>query len=180
MPRKATHRKKRSRTPRPGRHFLSKVTGLGFLALVAYAWLTLAVPPTALGTSDPALPLWQVYWLRTRLERNLEMLNNERGRNAVTEDFFVQPGEPASAVSVRLAERDIVPDARLLRDYLVYKGLDSQVEAGFFQFRPAMTTVEVATTPHQRNTIQSHISHVGRLETRAGCRCALTASTPSS
>ena len=146
MPRKTTHRASGKNSARRGTHLLSKLTGICFIVLVGYVWIRLAVPPTDLGSPSPTLPLWQAYWLRARLARNLDILTSELGSTTATEDFYVDPGEPASTVSLRLAERNIVPDARLLRDYLVYKGLDSQVEAGFFQFRPGMNTIEVATT----------------------------------
>ena len=144
MPRKTARRLKGKSVAR-GRHSLSKFTAAGLLVLLTYAWIRLAIPVHPLGSPHPQVPRLQAYWLRAQLGRNIEVLTSGQGRNIKMEDFFVEPGESASAVSQRLAARNIVPDARLLRDYLVYKGLDSQIEAGFFQFHPTMTTLDVAT-----------------------------------
>ena len=169
MPPKKTRRTKHKRTARPSPHWLTKITGMGLLLLIAYASFRLVVPSSVLGSPAPALPLWQAYWLRARLGRNIDVLTDMPGRNVSTEDFFVNPGETASAVSVKLAERRIIPDAGILRDYLVYKGLDSQIEAGFFQFRPTMTTVEVATalTEAMPPQVQFHMWAGWRLEQAA-------------
>jgi UPF0755 protein len=143
MPRKTTRHLKVKSVAR-GRHALSGLTALGLLVLLAYAWIRLAIPVSPLGSPHPQVSMLDAYWLRARLGRNVEMLTTTHRGNFKTGDFFVAPGESASAVSQRLAARSIVPDARLLRDYLVYKGLDSQIEAGFFQFHPSMTTIDVA------------------------------------
>ena len=169
MPRQATRRNKRKHIARRGPRLLSKLTGLSLLVLLTYVLIRLPISPTGLGSPDPALPLWQAYWLRARLGVYVDTLNSEPGRNVTTEDFFVNPGETASAVSVRLANRNIVPDARLLRDYLVYKGLDSHVEAGFFQFRPSMTTIQVAAalTDAMPSEVEFHMWAGWRLEQAA-------------
>lgn len=169
MPPKKTRHTKRKHIARSSPHWITKLTGLGLLVLIGYASFRLVVPPSVMGPPNSSLPFWQVYWLRARLGRNINVLTNTPGRNVVTEDFFVEPGETARTVSIQLAERKIIPDARLLRDYLVYKGLDTQIEAGFFQFRPAMTTIDVATalTDAMPSQVRFHMWAGWRLEQAA-------------
>ncbi len=168
MPRKTARSLKGENVAR-GRHSLSKFTALGLLVLLAYAWIRLASPVSPLGAPHPQVPVLQAYWLRARLAHNMQMLTSYQGKNLKTEDFIVEPGEQASAVSQRLAARGIVPDARLLRDYLVYKGLDWQIEAGFFQFQPTMTTIDVATalTDAMPSQVSFHMWAGWRLEQAA-------------
>ena len=110
MPRKTTRHLKVKSVAR-GRHALSGLTALGLLVLLAYAWIRLAIPVSPLGSPHPQVSMLDAYWLRARLGRNVEMLTTTHRGNFKTGDFFVAPGESASAVSQRLAARSIVPDA---------------------------------------------------------------------
>jgi UPF0755 protein len=58
--------------------------------------------------------------------------------------FSVQPGESAGVVAGRLADLGVVSDAELLRLYMRYHALDSQIEAGDFSLHAGMTIPEIA------------------------------------
>lgn len=141
-PRRVTQRQRR--TPATHTHLFTKVTAIGFFALVTYILFQVSQPGKSLGPSNPNLRLHETLLLRARLSRNIQALTQSPGHNTTTQDLHVHPGDTATAVSHRLAQLNVVSDDTLLRDYLLYTGIDSQIRAGFFQFPPGMTIVEVA------------------------------------
>jgi UPF0755 protein len=58
--------------------------------------------------------------------------------------FEVQPGESVTSVCSRLEELGIVADGSALRDYLIYTGQDTSLQAGSYRLSPAMTAAEIA------------------------------------
>lgn len=59
--------------------------------------------------------------------------------------FNVGQGESVSKVCIRLEEEGIIPDAELFRIYLVYSGLDRQLQSGDYLLSGQMTPMEIAT-----------------------------------
>ena len=58
--------------------------------------------------------------------------------------FTVQQDEPVSSIANNLQEAGLISDASILRDYLIFTGLDSTIQAGDYQFSPAMSIVDIA------------------------------------
>ena len=147
-------------------HIFTKVTALSLLALVAYILFQVSRPPNSLGPSNPNLRLHETLWLRARLNRNIQALTRLPGHNTTTQDLYVKPGDTATDVSHSLEQLEVVSDGSLLRDYLLYTGIDAQINAGFFQFPPGMTTVEVATalTKALPSQVEFHMWPGWRLE----------------
>ncbi len=72
--------------------------------------------------------------------------------------FMIQPGEPVSSVAIRLEQAGIIRDASALRDYLIYTGMDTSVQAGDYKFGPAMSIVDIA---HKiQSAIPDHVTFV--------------------
>ena len=58
--------------------------------------------------------------------------------------FEVLPGESVTSVCERLEGEGIVIDGAMLRDYLIYTGLDVSIQAGRHRMSAAMSMIEVA------------------------------------
>ena len=147
-------------------HLFTKVTAVGLIALIAYIIFQARQPANSLGPSSPTLRLHEALWLRARLSQNFQALTQLPGQNTTTQDLYVEPGDTATDVSHSLAQLNVVSDESLLRDYLLYTGIDAKIKTGFFQFPPGMTTVEVATalTNALPSQIEFHMWAGWRLE----------------
>jgi UPF0755 protein len=60
------------------------------------------------------------------------------------ETFTVQPGESIASVGNRLVQAGLIRDASMLRDYLIYSGLDTSIQAGDYRLSPAMSIIGIA------------------------------------
>jgi UPF0755 protein len=58
--------------------------------------------------------------------------------------FFIEPGESVSMICIRLEQSGLIEDAELFRTYLVYTGLDRQLQSGQFTLNSGMSPIEVA------------------------------------
>lgn len=58
--------------------------------------------------------------------------------------FKVELGEATISILQRLEGEGFIPSAEALRAYLVYKGIDTTLQAGEYQISPGMTPIEVA------------------------------------
>lgn len=59
-------------------------------------------------------------------------------------DFTIELGEPTGSIISRLHAIGLIRDGGLFRDYLVYSGLDTQLQAGEFELSAAMSGPEIA------------------------------------
>jgi UPF0755 protein len=58
--------------------------------------------------------------------------------------FTVDIGESVSSVALRLQQDGLIRDAQAFRDYLIYTGLDTSIQAGSYQLSPAMSAIALA------------------------------------
>ncbi|MHB0876067.1 MAG: endolytic transglycosylase MltG [Anaerolineae bacterium] len=72
----------------------------------------------------------------------LEPVSDDADANPVA--FDVVAGETAEDVALRLQNLDLIRDASAFKMLLQYYGIDTQIEAGRFQFSPAMHSEEIA------------------------------------
>lgn len=117
-----------------------------FVALGA-AILWLGVPNLAessFGSPDPALSSLQrwTYSLRVLIARDQLVSNSTIDGQEVP--FTIQQGESVSSVSQNLQASGLIPDAGAFRNYLIYKGMDSQIRAGNYQLSPSMSAIAIA------------------------------------
>jgi UPF0755 protein len=96
------------------------------------------------GEADADLNPLQRLALATYLALYADELTRPAGSDATPRPFVVALGETAEEVAGRLAEAQLIGDARLLTFYLRYTGLDQNIEAGDFILRQTMTTPEIA------------------------------------
>jgi UPF0755 protein len=60
------------------------------------------------------------------------------------QSFVITSGESVSMICIRLEQSGLIEDAELFRTYLVYTGLDRQLQSGEFALNPGMSPVEIA------------------------------------
>jgi UPF0755 protein len=94
------------------------------------------------GPPSPRLSLGQRYQYAMRLFWHDRLLT---APSAGSGQFFtISDGEPTFTVAQRLEATGIILDAGAFRDYLIYTGLDTSLQAGDYQFDPSMSIVDVA------------------------------------
>ncbi len=93
-------------------------------------------------TSDLTLTQQLAFPFELFLNRN--QLTAPADLIGVEQYFTVDQGESVSLVCIRLEQAGLITDAELFRTYLVYTGLDRQLQAGQFKLSTAMSPVEIA------------------------------------
>lgn len=58
--------------------------------------------------------------------------------------FVIESGESVSQISDHLESLGLIQNSRIFRIYLVWKGLDTSVQAGNYKLSPGMTGIEIA------------------------------------
>lgn len=58
--------------------------------------------------------------------------------------FRIELGEATASILQRLEIEGFIPSAAALRTYMVYKGIDTTLQAGDYQISPSMTPIEIA------------------------------------
>ncbi len=64
--------------------------------------------------------------------------------NGKSRVFTVNFGESAGVIAGRLQDNGLIPSADAFRNYLVYTGLDTGIQAGSYQLSPSTAPVEIA------------------------------------
>ena len=107
-------------------------------------WANFIKPISILGVPDKTLPDWQANILKAQLISNISTLTKTDSSHKEIYEFTVLPGEPASSVTNRLAQTELISNSDILNKYMVYKGLDHQIQSGYFQFTKQMSPIEIA------------------------------------
>lgn len=63
---------------------------------------------------------------------------------AAEQTFSISEGESVAMICIRLEKAGLIPDAELMRMYLVYTGLDRVLKSGQFSLSPSMSPVQIA------------------------------------
>lgn len=58
--------------------------------------------------------------------------------------FIVSIGESVNSISQRLYIEGLIPDSDTFINYLVYRGLDTSIQAGQYSLNPAMSAIKIA------------------------------------
>ncbi len=85
-----------------------------------------------------------------RLILSLQLILHEKSltsplnANGLPQTFQIDLGEATADVIQRLEQEGIIQDSDALRTYLIYKGLDTTLQAGVYTLSPSQTPVEIA------------------------------------
>jgi UPF0755 protein len=129
--------------------FLVLVGLSGCLAILAAGWLVIRVPALATQTFGPAsekLSFSQQLYLSLQLLRNKDQLLSPADPNGSDLTFRVALGESPVTIAQQLQAVGLVRDATVFRNYLVYAGLDTTLQAGEYSLSARMSPYQIAHT----------------------------------
>lgn len=92
------------------------------------------------------LTTWQKFLISYRLISSQELLLEPIGTPDESVLFSIEFNQPTDVIISNLDASGLIADASLFRDYLVYSGLDTQLQAGSYQLSRGMSAVEIAQT----------------------------------
>jgi UPF0755 protein len=139
--------------------FLALVGLIGCLGLLAAGWLVIRIPALAAQTFGPAsekLSFSQQIYLSALLLRDQEELMTPADPHGNELTFRVAFGESPVTIAQQLQAAGLVRDGAVFRNYLVYAGLDTTLQAGEYTLSPRMSPYQIAhalqdATPTQVN-----------------------------
>ena len=62
----------------------------------------------------------------------------------IEQSFIIEFGETTPAISRRLDDQGLLRNSETFRNYLVYSGMDTSIQAGTYRLSPGMTSLQVA------------------------------------
>jgi UPF0755 protein len=123
------------------------ILGILCLAGIVAAWVAIGLPlqaEQAFGAPAPGLGTYQRIYLSAELLAQEAVLKNPADPSGSARPFQVELGESTYAITERLHEAGLVSDAQALRNYLVYTGKDTSIQAGEYNLSPHMSAVQIA------------------------------------
>ncbi len=130
------------------------IAGLGFLILIGIPILAQSMfgPPSA------ALTFIQKVQYSAQIIINRNSLISTRYSNAPQVEFTIEMGESINEISNYLENMSLISDAAAFRNYLIYKGYDTQIKAGSHMLSSSSTPIEIAE--QIRNVYSDTVSFV--------------------
>ncbi len=95
------------------------------------------------GLPSPRLSPLQRWLYSARLIWHDGLLTSTRP-NSPPIPFTIAEGESIASLSVRMEKQGLIPSAAALRDYLVYRGLDTSLRAGNYHLSASQSIIEIA------------------------------------
>jgi UPF0755 protein len=112
-------------------------------------WFLNGIPnqaEAAFGPASPNLGTRQKFLLSWRLTQAEEQLTSPANPFGTEISFSIHPGEMPTSVALRLEEAGLIADAGAFRDFLIYAGLDTQIQVGDYQLSPAVSPIQIGYT----------------------------------
>lgn len=116
---------------------------VGISVLGAYYWVMRSTR-AQFGQPVTNLSLTQRIIFPIELFVNRDELLNAQDLSGLEQVFIIDPGESVAMICLRLERAGLIPDAELMRIYLVYSGLDRSLQSGQFLLSTAMSPVQIA------------------------------------
>jgi UPF0755 protein len=98
----------------------------------------------ALGPASPNLDYSQKLILSWRLLQTESKLTSQVDPFGSEVPFQIRLGESLTSVANRLESAGIILDAQAFRDFLIYAGLDTQIQAGEYTLSPSTSAIHIA------------------------------------
>ena len=117
------------------------------LFVLGAGWIYLSLlPQTEMSFGPPGehLSLYQRIYLSSRLFLQKDLLKQPANPLGETLPFQVKIGDSVVGVVTRLEQLQLISSAKALRDFLVYAGLDTSLQAGEYRLSSRMIPVEIA------------------------------------
>lgn len=106
----------------------------------------IAIPAKAeaiYGPATPRISSAQRYLLSYRLVNQQDLLLQPGTSSGAPVGFSITEDQPVDSILSDLESYGLIPDRQAARDYLIYTGLDTQIQSGSFTLSPALSTVEI-------------------------------------
>jgi len=106
-----------------------------------------SIPSLAEETFGPAsanLGFFQRIQYSAQLLLNRKSILTPANSSGVNLPFTVEVGESVNSVGLRLEQASLIQNAEAFRLYLIYSGLDTNLQAGNYEISPAWNTIEIA------------------------------------
>jgi UPF0755 protein len=87
---------------------------------------------------------WQHYLVSYRMVKNQDLLLKPLGTDDEIILFSIDLAQPTDSIIIDLAGKGLISNKSLFRDYLLYSGLDTQLQAGTYQLNRGMSAVQIA------------------------------------
>jgi UPF0755 protein len=97
------------------------------------------------GSASPSLSFLHRLRLSATLLMNQDNLTEPVDAFGVEQPFEITLGESPTVIARRLEEARLIPDAAAFTDYLVFRGLDTTLQAGQYTLNPQDTPLEIAS-----------------------------------
>jgi UPF0755 protein len=120
---------------------------LCILSLVAGVALVVSIPSQAkkaFGAPSPRLGEDQRFILSAKVLLQKGSLTKGSDPQAAPRLFRIELGESTSSLSNRLQSEGFISSAGAFRNYLLYRGLDTSIQAGEFMLSAAQSPIEIA------------------------------------
>ena len=96
------------------------------------------------GRANPALGPWGMVQYSARLLWHDGLLTRPLDPAGTEREFTIVQGEAVGTVALRLQMDGLIKSASAFRDYVVYTGLDTSIQAGKYKLSPAFSIVDIA------------------------------------
>lgn len=114
------------------------------LGLIGGFFLAVRTVRAEFGAPTVNLSRTQQVFFNVELFINREKMLNPKNVLGEEQIFVVNQGESVAMICLRLEKAGLIPDAELMRIYLVYTGMDRMLKSGQYSLSPAMTPVQIA------------------------------------
>jgi len=119
---------------------------ISLMGMVALGWMLVQIPVLAeqrFGYASSKLDVFDRYWYSLKLLLKYAELTTPLEPQATPRPFVIQRGETAEQVAIRLQREGLIRDYEAFRDYMVYSGLDTAIQAGEYEISPAWNAIEI-------------------------------------
>ncbi len=117
---------------------------IGLIGMIAmFYWINISVR-NVFGSPSPNMTFSQRVIYPIELFINQDKLLNPHSKVEKSQTFEIRHGESVSMVCVRLKQAGLIVDVELMQIYLVYTGLDRQLQSGTFDLAPSMSPIQIA------------------------------------
>lgn len=125
---------------------------IGFLvfacaAIMLFLNLSLSFPAQAaelVGPPRPGLSLLHKFRLSYTIVMNQERLLQPTQPGGADVEFTIAPGDSTENILQRLEQSNLIPNGAVLRAYLIYAGLDTNLQSGSHTLSGGMSPIQIA------------------------------------
>ncbi len=118
---------------------------LGFIIVLGFLFAGIpALAARSYGQPAPGLSPMQVVQYSAKLLWDDGLLTRPINPGAPEQAFMVEQNEPIFSIATKLEESGLIRDGSMFRDYLIYTGLDTSIQAGNYKLSPSMSIVDIA------------------------------------